>query len=87
MDECTAVNGKTFTEEDIEASATEAESEQDYTDCHLGPPKVGRPVSIGADARPFTMRLDANRRAKLDKAAYEQHTTASALMRSLIDSL
>jgi len=36
---------------------------------------------------PFTLRLDANRRAKLDKIAKERNTTASNLMRRLIDSL
>lgn len=87
MGKYTAVNGKTFTDEDIEAWADEAESEQGYTGGHIGPSTPGRPVSVGADARPFTLRLDAYRRAKLKKAAEEQHTTVSQLMRGLIDSL
>ncbi|MFV0373956.1 hypothetical protein [Microbacterium sp.] len=47
----------------------------------------GRPISVGAQARPFTLRLDAVRRAKLDEAARERHTTPSQLMRELIDAL
>ena len=42
---------------------------------------------VGAQARPFTLRLDAVRRAKLDEAAQERHTTPSQLMRELIDAL
>lgn len=87
MSKYTAVNGKTFTDDDIETWAAEAESEQGYTGGHLGPSTAGRPVSVGADARPFTLRLDAHRRAKLNKVAEEKHTTVSELMRGLIDSL
>lgn len=47
----------------------------------------GRPISVGAQAKPFTLRLDAVRRAKLDEAAQRQHTTPSQLMRELIDAL
>lgn len=46
MEECTAVNGTTFTDKDIERWATEAESEKGYTGDHLGPPVPGRPVSV-----------------------------------------
>ncbi|MGJ9403059.1 CopG family transcriptional regulator [Arthrobacter sp. KK5.5] len=87
MSKHTAVGGKNFTDADIEAWAAEAESEQGYTGGHIGPPTPGRPVSVGAEARPFTLRLDAQRRAKLTKAAEEQHVTVSQLMRGLIDSL
>ncbi|MDR5699981.1 CopG family transcriptional regulator [Agromyces aerolatus] len=81
------VNGTPFTDEDIEQWAAEAESEQGYTGKHRGPSQPGRPVSVGAEARPFTLRLDAARRAKLDEAAQERHTTPSQLMRELIDAL
>lgn len=87
MSKYTAVNGTEFTDEDIEKWAAEAESEQGYTGGHIGPSVPGRPVSVGAEAKPFTLRLDANRRAKLDKLARERHTTPSDLMRGLIDSL
>ncbi|MDN5892781.1 MAG: ribbon-helix-helix domain-containing protein [Nocardioides sp.] len=87
MSKYTAVNGTEFTDEDIEKWAAEAESEQGYTGGHIGPAVPGRPVSVGAEAKPFTLRLDANRRAKLDKLARERHTTPSDLMRGLIDSL
>lgn len=43
--------------------------------------------TVGTDAKPFTLRLDARRRAKLDKVAQERRTTASQLVRGLIDSL
>jgi len=87
MSEYTDVNGDSFTEQDIERWAAEAESEKGYTGTHLGPSRPGRPVSVGARARPFTLRLDAARRAKLDEAAQERHTTPSQLMRELIDAL
>jgi hypothetical protein len=83
----TDVNGTTFTDDDIERWATEAESEQGYTGEHLGPSKAGRPVSIGVQARPFTLRLDAVRRARLAAIAAQRHTTASQLVRELIDTL
>ena len=81
------VNGVPFTDEDIERWAAEAESETGYAGKHLGPSVPGRPISVGAQARPFTLRLDAARRAKLDEVAQERHTTPSQLMRELIDTL
>lgn len=81
------VNGTPFTDEDIERWATEAESETGFTGKHLGPSVPGRPISVGVQARPFTFRLDAVRRAKLNEAAQERHTTPSQLMRDLIDTL
>ncbi|MGL5819070.1 MAG: CopG family transcriptional regulator [Phycicoccus sp.] len=87
MDAYRDVNGAPFTEEDIERWVTEAESEEGYAGKHLGPSVPGRPISVGAQARPFTLRLDAARRAKLDEAARERHTTPSQLMRDLIDAL
>lgn len=87
MGKYTAVNGTTFTDDDIERWGVEAESEQGYTGGHLGPAVAGRPISVGEKARPFTLRLDAARRAKLDEAANERHTTPSQLMRDLIDAL
>lgn len=87
MSTYTDVNGAPFTEADIETWAAETESENGYTGKHLGPSTPGRPISIGAKARPFTLRLDAARRAKLDEVAEERHTTPSQLMRELIDAL
>ena len=87
MGKYTDVDGTTFTEEDVERWAAEAESEQGYTGKHLGPSMPGRPISVGAHARPFTLRLDAARRAKLDEAARQRSTTPSQLMRELIDGL
>ena len=87
MGKYTAVDGTSFTDEDIDRWAAEAESEQGYTGGHIGPSVPGRPVSVGAEAKPFTLRLDANRRAKLNQLAKERHTTPSELMRALIDAL
>lgn len=87
MGEYTAVNGTKFTDTDIEGWAAEAESEQGYTGAHLGPSAPGRSVSVGAEARPLTIRLDAARRAKLTARAEEQHTSVSQLVRDLIDAL
>lgn len=87
MSEYTDVNGTPFTDEDIERWAAEAESERGYAGKHLTPSVPGRPISVGAQARPFTLRLDAARRAKLDEVAQERHTTPSQLMRELIDTL
>jgi len=87
MGECRDVSGVPFTDGDIERWATQAESEAGYEGKHLGPSAPGHPVSVGAQARPFTLRLDAARRAKLDEVAQERHTTPSQLMRDLIDAL
>lgn len=91
MGKYVAADGTTFTEDDIERWAADAdadaESEQGYVGGHLGPAVPGRPVSVGEKARPFTLRLDAARRAKLNEAAQERHITPSQLMRDLIDAL
>lgn len=81
------VDGMPFTDRDIERWAAEAESEQGYTGKHLGPSVPGRPINAGAKARPFTLRLEAARRAKLDEVAHERDITPSQLMRDPIDSL
>ncbi|HIW69701.1 MAG TPA: ribbon-helix-helix domain-containing protein [Candidatus Dietzia merdigallinarum] len=85
MGKYTAVDGTEFTDSDIERWADE--HERGYTGGHIGPAVPGRPISVGVEAKPFTLRLDANRRAKLDKVAKERNTTISDLMRGLIDSL
>lgn len=95
MTDYTAAGGRRFTDEDIERWAAADESAEGYTGEHLGPPMAGtpdppaqgRPISVGADARPLTIRLDAARRAKLEAAAAAQRTTVSQLVRSLIDGL
>lgn len=85
MSEYTDVNGTPFSDEDIERWA--AESEAGFAGKHLGPSVAGRPVSVGAQVRPFTLRLDAARRAKLDDEAQARHIMPSQLMRDFIDSL
>lgn len=87
MAKYTEVSGASFTDADIERWADEAESEAGYTGGHLGPSVPGRPISVGAQAKPFTLRLDAARRAKLAEAAQRRNVTPSQLMRDLIDTL
>lgn len=87
MTECTDVNGPASTDDGIEGWAAAAESEQGYTGGHIAPSVPGRPISVGRKARPFTLRLDTARRAKLDEAAQERHITLPRLMRDLIDAL
>lgn len=72
-------------DEDIERWSDD--HERGFSGGHIGAAVPGRPVSVGAEAKPFTLRLDANRRAKLDKVARERNTTVSELMRGLIDAL
>lgn len=83
----TDVNGTEFTDEDIERWAADAEADVPYTGEHYGPPTPGRPVSVGIEAKSFTLRLDRDRRSKLDAAARARHVTPSQLMRDLIDAL
>lgn len=54
MTKYAAVNGTTFTDEDIAHWAAEAESDPGYTGDHIGPSVPGRPVSVGAKAKPLT---------------------------------
>lgn len=83
--EYVAKNGTVYTDEDIEKWADEAE--QGFPGATFGPSSPGRPVSVGTDVKPFTLRLDEDRRAKLNKVAKEHNITASQVVRSLIDSL
>jgi len=53
-----------------------------------GHTRVGRPLSVGDEtAEPFTIRLDAARRAKLETRARQRHTNASQVVRELIDAM
>lgn len=63
------------------------EEERGHLGGHLGPAGSGRPITVGAQVRPFTIRLDAARRAKLDETAQRRRTTSCQLMRDLIDTL
>ena len=85
MTRYTAANGRTFTDEDLEAWATDAE--KGFPNARFGASSPGRPVSVGDDARPLTVRLDAARRAKLKEVAQEKNTSVSQLVRDLIDAL
>lgn len=85
MKEHIAANGTAFSDEDLETWATQAEA--GFPGAKFGTPTPGRPVTVGEDARPLTIRLDTARRAKLNKIAKEQNTTVSQLMRNLIDAI
>ena len=86
MNAYTAINGTAFTDSDIERWAEDAESGRGYSGKHLGAAIVGRPISVGERAKPFTLRLDVARRVKLETAAAERNTTPSQLVRDLIDA-
>lgn len=83
----TAVDGTTSTEDAVGRWAVDAESEEGYRGGHTGPAVVGRPVSVGHQVKPSTLRLDGARRAKLDDVARARHISASQLVRDLIDAL
>ena len=83
----TSADGATFTDEDLERWGNEAENGVPYVGKHLGSSAVGHPISVGVGAKPFTLRLDRSRRAKLAEVAQERGTTPSQLVRDLIDSL
>jgi hypothetical protein len=81
----TAADGTEFTDTDLERWAEDAEG--GFVGARFGRATPGRPASVGADARPLTIRLDAQRRAKLVARAEEQHTNVSQVLRDLIDAL
>ena len=83
----TDVNGTAFTDKDIERWAAPDEAGEAYAGRHLGPPTAGRPISVGVNAKPFTLRLDVDRRAKLEAHARERNTTPSQVLRELIDAM
>ena len=83
--EYVSTEGVTYSDEDVERWGQEAEA--GFPGWKFGRPIAGRPISVGADARPFSFRLDADRRAKLIDAAKERQTTPSQVMRDLIDTL
>ena len=83
----TAANGTTYNDEQVEQWAKVQESEAEYRGKHLTPAMPGRPVSVGKNAHPFTIRLDEARRNKINTIAKELGTTPSHLVRDLIDAL
>lgn len=85
MAEHVATDGTTFDDDDLERWAQEAEG--GFPAARFGRSTAGRPVSVGTDARPLTIRLDAQRRAKLVARAEQQHTNVSQVLRDLIDAL
>lgn len=74
-----------FSEEDIERWG--AEADDGMAGWEFGKSVAGRPISVGPNARPFTLRLDADRRSKITEIAKQRHITTSQLMRDLIDTL
>jgi len=82
MKKYTAVDGAQFTDADLERWA-----EEPYGGAHLGPTSPGRPAGAGGRDRPLVLRLDAARRSKLDEVARLRRTTASQVVRELIDFL
>lgn len=83
----TAANGTSYSDEQVEQWAKAQESEAEYSGKHLTSAMPGRPVSVGKNAQPFTIRLDEARRTKITTLAKELGTTPSHLVRDLIDAL
>ncbi|WRS29046.1 CopG family transcriptional regulator [Actinomycetaceae bacterium MB13-C1-2] len=81
------MDGTVFTDEDIERWAVVDESEDGYSGRHLGPPTPGRPIAAGRELKPLSIRIDVERKLRLDLIAAERKTTVSKLIRDLIDSL
>ena len=67
----TSADGATFTDEDLERWGNEAETGVPYVGKYLGSSVADRPMSVGVGAKPFTLRLDRARRAKLAEASHE----------------
>ena len=80
----TAANGTAFTDDDLERWAQEAEA--GFPGATFSPSTPGRPISVGEQAKPFTLRLDTARREKLRTLAEARHTNPSQVMRELIDA-
>lgn len=80
-----SVDGVEFTDDDVERWADEAEA--GFPGAVFSESSPGRPVSVGLNARPFTIRLDDARRSKIDRVARDRRTTASEVVRGLIDVL
>ena len=66
----TSADGATFTDEDLECWGNQAENGVPYDGKHLGASVVGHLISVGVGAKPFTLRLDRSRRAKLAEVSY-----------------
>ncbi|MDR0481665.1 MAG: CopG family transcriptional regulator [Cellulomonadaceae bacterium] len=81
----TTASGATFTEADVEQWGTEADN--GFEGWEFGPSRPGRPLSVGSDtAEPITIRLDSNRRRKLDTIAAQHHVSRAQVVRELIDA-
>jgi len=81
----TGTGSAQFDDADIERWGQDAEA--GFPGATFGASSPGRPISVGEDARPLTIRLDGARRAKLRARAAEQHTNVSQVLRGLIDSM
>lgn len=84
MSTYTTATGTTYTDADIERWA--AEAEHGYSGWEFGKPSPGRPISVGPDAKPLSIRMDAKRRAKIEAIAAQRNITPSQVVRELIDA-
>jgi len=82
----TTKSGRVYSEADLERRSWEAANGMPGWE-FVGKPTPGRPVSVGAKAKPFTIRLDEVRRAKVENEAKTRHISTSDLMRELIDAM
>ena len=83
-----AFDGATISDAELDVMFERAErGEFPGTAGRVTPGRPGRPTSVGDDARPFTFRLDAARRLKLERIARERHIRPSQVVRDLIDAV
>ena len=74
-------NGRTITDEEIQAMADEAEAGYDLTKLKRRP---GRPTLGSAAAEVFPVRLEPELRAALEARAATDETTASDVVRNAL---
>ncbi|MDR0483483.1 MAG: ribbon-helix-helix domain-containing protein [Cellulomonadaceae bacterium] len=84
MSTYTTASGATYSDADLEQWGAQAEA--GFVGWKFGKPSPGRPVSVGPDARPLSIRMDATRRAKVESLAAARQITPSQLVRELIDA-
>lgn len=85
MAKYTATEGTVFTDDDNGKPAED--TEPGYTGIHFTLPRLGRPISVGENSKPFTIRLDNYRRKQIKRIADERKKHPSRVIRELLNSL
>ena len=86
-DDVVAFGGRVISGAELDALFERAESGGELAG-GPGLVRVGRPLSVGCEtAVPFSIRLDSSRRSKIEVRAKERGTSASQVVRELIDAM